>query len=249
MALLDALLKGLVSRALPQPLSDTSEARTRLTRYGELAVLPAIQKPHPLADEGAYFVATNPTPGSAITYAITTAFSDTVGAYFAIKNNDSASNTSYKRVYLDYIKLLVNTVPASATAVHYAIKVDNVSRYTSGGSIITPVSTNMDIANTGTVAQMWAGALTLTAAGSSARIVARGTLRGVIPTINDSYVINCGGMDGGGSLASAAASGRAVDSCPPIIIGPQQFALVHLWFPSNAATAGQFEFEVGWWER
>jgi hypothetical protein len=36
---------------------------------------------------------------------------------------------------------------------------------------------------------------------------------------------------------------------PPVVIAPQSFALVQLWFPGNAATASQFEFEMGMFER
>ena len=35
----------------------------------------------------------------------------------------------------------------------------------------------------------------------------------------------------------------------PIIIGPQQCALVHIWMPSQSATASQFTWSANWFEK
>jgi len=78
-------------------------------------------------------------------------------------------------------------------------------------------------------------------------LVARGTLRGVIPTTFDEYVIICGGTEGA-AYVSAAASGRFIAGCPPIIFGAQQNLLLNLWFTSTNA-ASTWEVEAAWWER
>jgi len=46
---------------------------------------------HLLADEGSYFIATNPTPGTALAYNIQAAFSDTVPLFY-VQNNGSKAN-------------------------------------------------------------------------------------------------------------------------------------------------------------
>ncbi len=50
--------------------------------------------------------------------------------------------------------------------------------------------------------------------------------------------------------AAPAGAGRIVVTAPPVVLGPQQFAVVHLWFPGNAATPASFSMlDVGVFER
>jgi hypothetical protein len=241
-------ISGRTSRGLPQPAPDTNSTSIRAGRYGEVMTVPLYGNKHALADEGSYYIATNPTIGTPIAQTTSiTAYADTAGAignYFFWKNTDL---TGGKRVYLDYIKLMVVQVPTAATSWQWALVTDyGAARYTSGGSAIVPVSPNGDI-GTPSVVQMYAGALT-TAVGISKRTVGRGTFRGVIPTTFDTYVIVCGATQGGTGFASAAASGRSVGIAPPIILGQGQNLTFIMWGASNAAAAS-FEFEVGWWEK
>src|SRR5437016_11198053 len=83
-----------------------------------------------LADKGAFFVATNPTPGTGIAFAVNAAVSETAGYFLSIKNTEAANG---KRVYLDYLRLLCGVVPASATSAEMFIKTDTTG-YSSGGS-------------------------------------------------------------------------------------------------------------------
>jgi hypothetical protein len=247
----DSKNQGMVARNLPAVMSDGTAAYDRDGRYGEKYVIPLTPNLHALADEGSYFVATNPAPGAAIAYGVQAAFSDT-NAFLIARNNDLISNMSAKRVYLDYIKLICTVVPASATSAQFAVKSDGPSslRYTSGGTQIAAVNTNND-SNTGSMIgnNIWAGTPVLAASSSSARLLARGVLNGAIPGISDEYVIKFGSIDGGGNIRGGTASTRLVVNAPPIIIGPQQWISLHLWFPANAATAPTFEMEMGWFER
>jgi len=104
------------ARAVPSPQSDQKAPVTNVRggRYGEQYVLPLIPTKHLLADEGSYFIATNPTPGTALAYNVQAAFSDTVPLFY-VQNNDSKANPFGKRLYLDYIKLICTTAPASST--------------------------------------------------------------------------------------------------------------------------------------
>lgn len=66
--------------------------------------------------------------------------------------------------------------------------------------------------------------------------------------MGDELVVQFGGTDMAGYGSSATAS-RKVSVAPPIVLGPQQYAVVYMWVPGNATTAGQYEFECGHWER
>jgi len=47
-----------------------------------------------LADKGAYFIATNPTPGTGIAFAVNAAVSETAGYFLSIKNTEQANGSA-----------------------------------------------------------------------------------------------------------------------------------------------------------
>src|SRR5437764_675039 len=110
---LDAIIKGLVSRMLPQPVPDNTGMVTpsRFGRYNEQFVVPLMRTQHGLADEGTYFTASahsapaSSTDDVAITGQTTTAYDGTKPS-FLIQNIDSPSNMGAKRIYLDWLSLL-----------------------------------------------------------------------------------------------------------------------------------------------
>ena len=242
-----APVTGRGSRVIPQGGPDTNEMSVRTTRYGELYSVPLHGKKHWLSDEGSYFIATSVVGTPVAMSASISSFAETAGAMgvtLFLKNTEPKGG---KRVFLDYIKLLTSVVPLNATSWQYALVLDdNPIRWTSGGTAFTFVSPNGD-SNTPSITQMYFGAIT-TAVTTNRRTVGRGTLRGVIPTVFDTLVIVAGGLEGGGSMASAAASGRQTDITAPVIIGPQQNLCLTMWAASYT-TAAQWEFEVGIWER
>ena len=242
---------NVVRRALPSVNAEGAEASNRGGRYGEQFVLPMHGSRHTLADEGSYFIATNPTFGtpiatttSIVTYAET---AGAVGVTFMIKNSESRTATNPKRIYMDYIKMMIVQVPTLATCWMYGLALDdNPVRYTSGGSLITPVNPNGD-SNSASIAITYFGALT-TAVPNNRRLVGRGNHRGVIPTTFDEMVIAFGSGEAGGGFASAAASAKYIDFTSPVIIGAQQQLCMSQWGAANTA-APTFEFEIGWWEK
>lgn len=249
---MDIQIEGVVHRTRPDANPEYTEEQIRMTRYGEVQVSSLIPTSHPVADEGSYFIASSPTPGTGLAFAITTAASDTAGNFLAIKNNDGVSDSpNNKRLYLSYIKLICTVAPATATAGQFKMNCDGflTQRYTSGGTQLVPVNSNMDI-STVSLAQVYAGALTTVALTSSARQVGRGVVRSVIPVANDEYIFHFGSVDfeANQSLATATAIRESIP-CPPVILGPQQTFTLGLWFPGNATTAASFEVECGWWER
>jgi hypothetical protein len=147
------LISGIVRRSLPLAADDGIELEARIGRYGELCMRNIASPQHALADEGSYFVANNPTPGTAIVHAVSAAVSETAGNYMYLKNNDALGG---KRLYLDFIRLICTSVDTAGTASHFFLKADNANRYTSGGSSITPKNSNMD-SGVASVAQLYAG--------------------------------------------------------------------------------------------
>ena len=253
-----ALIRGLVSRLLPQPNADSqnNDVALRLKRYGD--VIDPIFTKHVLADEGAYYTACMTPAQAALAYGLQTSFADIAG-FVAVMNTDlPLGQGTGKRVYLDYIKFILSVAPASATAAWVAIKIDSTNRTPSANqSLITPSNMNMD-SSLGSISKVWfptGGTLTLPVAGGAARLVTGNLcLRTVIPVVSDEFIISFGNTDFSqidqNQPAALATVATVRKSAPPFIIGPQQFALIHLWFPGNAVTAASFSnIEVGLVER
>jgi len=239
-----------ISRTIPQATGDTIEASNRGARYGEQYVMPLHSPRHALADEGSYFVAVNATPGTgiAVTGSLTT-FTDsgtTVGNLF-MKNTESRTAASPKRVYLDYIKLITVAGAATATTWMYAIVIDdNPVRLTSGGTALAPLNPNGDSSAVSIVTGSF-GALVIAAA-TNRRLISRGNFKSTTPLPYDVFVLVSGGAPGSAYAAADNVPGIFVDVCPPIIIGPQQNMLLSMWGLASAEIA-TFEHEIGWFER
>jgi hypothetical protein len=129
-----ALIKGLVARALPTPNTDSqnTDVGGRYGRYGENTVLSYVRKQHLLADEGAYFTASNAQ--TAITGPAAAGFVATTPA-LVIYNGASSSGP---RIYLDYLYLLNGGTAfsnsTSNTGMFWALLVDAGNRFSSGGT-------------------------------------------------------------------------------------------------------------------
>lgn len=261
-----ALIKGLVSRALPTPTLDgaESEGAARLSRYRELGVISFVRKAHMLADEGAYFTTNNAQTGLAT--GVQTAFTATA-PFVLIQNTDVASG---KRIYVDYMALVASAAGAASaggTYTAFAITIDSTLRFSAlgTGANLTPqnVSPNTDINALVSVASVYCGALTATAASAKARtIVGNRNLRftvlatGAFAVIGDTFFLNFGGVEGSG--LGVTGSGPGVMANPvmlsnpqlPVVIGPQQSMLLHIWYPGATVTTGiSFFPEISWWER
>lgn len=210
-----------------------------------------------LSDEGGYFVTTNPTVGTAI--AMTTSVVDDAAtgssthAQFApaalLYNSDVVTNPNYVSLYLRYLKMMVTQVPTSATSWRYAMRLDNLNRYSSGGSTLTPVNPNPTSSRVAK-AVVYFGAIIPTALPSaSARLVATGVVDSAIPVANDQWLFTFGNsspsMD---QLNGGTTAKNMVYNCPAIIVPPGWSLAIEMWGASNAAAAS-FEFELAHVER
>jgi hypothetical protein len=236
MADLDVVAKAKPTDLLPGSAAADGQADfLRADRRRGLFVNSLVPTKHLLSAEGSAWALCNPTPGTAVTYALQQTFSDTVG-FMVVKNNDPAGG---RMVTVDYLKLVTVAVGASATSVEWAIKIDTSNRApTAGSTLLTPSNTRQTGAP---AAQVWVpNAASLTVPASvSARLVGRGTIRSVIPVAR---------VDGPG-LSAATTAGVYADHAPAFTLQPQEFAVIYLWEPAVATTAPSFEFELAGWDR
>jgi hypothetical protein len=226
--------------------AQSSPAGVRVGRYGEGYALSLFPDMGVLADEGTIFTVNNAQSGLA-TAAAPTTFSAT-NPFLLIYNRDAQPNG--KRLYLDTATLVATAAGTAGTSLQCAISIDSGNRYSSGGTEITSsiVNPNFD-ATGGSVARVFAGNITATAATSAVRnVVGNRFLKGAIPAAGDTYVLKFGGVDAPLLTGSAGSLYTMVQNVPKVIVGPNESALVYLWLPAQSA-ASSYLPEMSWVER
>lgn len=210
---------------------------------------------HGAADEGSYYAVTNPTPGTLI--ATTTSVVDDAATASAThaqnvpvmhyKNGYAATDPQGKCSYFKYLRMMLSQVPTSASTWRFAIRIGNVSRYTSGGSALTPQNVNGASSNT-SPSICYFGAV-VTALDPANRLVSNGTVGSVIPVTLDVWTFTFGDSVQPSNFLNGSASAKNVTiALPPICIGPGGYMQFEMWGTSNAA-APSWEFEMGVVER
>jgi hypothetical protein len=202
------------------------------------------------AEAGKYFTAMNTTPGTGIISGVTTALVNTTPYILFYNGNTVASGI---RCYLDFLFLHCTVIGASESRLEATLQLDTfqgVSRYTSGGSSITPTNTNSDSGNASNVS-FKAGALTVAAAGNNKNI-ANYTLSTAIPLVEDQWAFDfggSGGFHGGGNvIADSASTGHHRQyAAPPVVVGPGEHFLLNTW-GASMGTGVTFAFNMGWVE-
>lgn len=234
-----------VTTSLPGRAAENSQTAMRTTEYGEqYATLLQGGKMHPLAKEGSYFVATNATLGTAITgTAAPTAFSATV-ALLSVYNSSAT-----KSLFIDYLRLFPKAAGTNGTNFLYAISVDRINRYASGGTAITPVNVNVS-SDVSSSAVVYCGALVAAAAGPFVRRFSHGTLRTVIKVIGDVYEWRFGdsATPTPGMVLEGTAQAYIPVRCAPLVIPPGCSMLLHEAAASQSVAA-TYELELGYAER
>jgi hypothetical protein len=253
MAQMEVGMNGIAASALPTASPEAAEGKVRLGRYREQYSLNLVPTKHLLAEEGSYFVGSNQSPGTTVARnAVNTSFSNTVGLCH-IFNKAAAGG---KRIYLDYLKLILAGVSTGEVSLEFAVVVDNQNREPAAANrtLITPINVNGD-SSTASIAQpsqyLAAQPFTVAAPTAAARV-----FRGHIPTslgiVGDEYVLKFGGEDmqalAGGTAARLAATARMAGVVAPVIVGPQQSAVIHMWWLTEGGVS-TWELEMGWWER
>jgi hypothetical protein len=256
--------RGIVSRLLryaqkQQDGQPSTPAGLRTGPYGEQLVQPIIHNKMALAEEGAYYTNGMSAASSAVTYGVTTAYTSfaTSLPIAVIQNNDNGQGVN---IGLDFLRFQITTAPTAGVSAYCAVVLDQFRTPTANFTQLNtagPYNTNGNVGAT-SISNLYIPAtgtnMTLPAATASARNVVRAQpLRAQIPVALDEYVLQFGSVDGmaGGSMLTAAAAGasRIVAQLPPVIIPPQWFALVYLWFPSSSGFAAFNGLEEGHYER
>lgn len=214
----------------------------RLSRYGEIFIEPVVQPKMGQCDEGSYFTVNNAQTGLA-TAATPTVFSPT-NPFFILYNSDAVKN-----LFIDYLALVATAAGTAGTSVQAALVLDTGNRYASGGTVLSGniLNPNGNI-GAGSIAKAYGGNLTASAASAQARtVVGQRALKGAIPVAGDNYIIKPG-SDDHPMLISTATLTWSVQPVCPIIVGPNQSLLLHIWLPAQSA-ASSYIPEAGWAER
>lgn len=215
-----------------------------------------------LLDEGALFsmssttIASGKAGGTAI--ATTTSVVDDAATASATHaqnvpvaywyNASPANDPNARTIYPLSLRMTVSQAPTSATVWSYAIRADNVPRYTSGGSALTAVNLNTGSSNT-SILQGYFGAVVTTNLPSAAqRVLASGQIHSAIPTTKDVWIFTFGDMTMPSSILTAAAAKNINIPTNPMAWGPGWAITLEMWGASNAA-APSWEFDFVYAER
>lgn len=242
---------GVVGRALPGRSSDNTQMPQRLSARGDLVMLPLTGgKMHGLADEGSYFVATNPTVATGI------AGIAAADGYSAIETLLLLHNTSTEseavRIYLDSLELQCTVVDTNGTDVRFDHHIDSTDRFSSGGTNIVPVSPNMD-SSASAKGRLRFGAVVSTAASTGVRYLGGRQLSSTDLVANDLMVFTYGGSSSfsqqAANLTEEATLARIFQvACPPVVLGPGDSYLFTINCASQSGAA-TWTFNCSWWER
>jgi hypothetical protein len=199
-----------------------------------------------LNNSGTYYRAMNPTPGTGIALANTTAFSDT--ACSILIRNTSASSANGPQIFLDYIKLIWTAAGTGALAVDFCHVIDPNNRYTSGGTQLTGLSSNTGFASGGasnpSVADIRVGAIVSSAAVAKRQLGRERVQQGI--NLGNVWVMNYGQATMEAQTTNAVLVGMRSG---PVMLGPggNHSYLLHCWAVGQSS-APSFEVEVGYWE-
>ena len=255
-----ARLKANASLSLERTFGITPGGLTT-DQYQRLLTNPLAMNKWALADEGSYFVATNPTPGTGVAYALVTAFSDTANGLFVLQNNNPAGGSGGGvNIALDYVKLMLTAAPTATQSLELTVRTDTVAMVPTannvqiggGAGAQTLVSTNHND-NTAPNVNLWAfnaGAMTVPASSASARRVGRIRIPTGLGIVGDEYEVQFGAVDRnsqvpGMTAVRASSPARFVAHAAPIILQPQMWAVITAWWLTAATSAPSFEYEIG----
>ncbi len=220
-------------------------------------VAPLLNRDTVLADQGYYFTAISPTPGTGIANTVTTettlAQAD-VNPYISCYNGSTVANPV--SIYPLYIRLTTTAAQAVATVLRFTLTLDQGNRVTTSpaaAGVLTINNVNMGSPNR-SQAQILAGTgIVCSAPTSQRRIVGNQSFRNgaVINVIGDVYQLNFGAteqIDPMSLVETGTAICNVTYGFAPLVIGPGQSFFVHQWAAAQT-TAPAFEIEMGFIEK
>lgn len=242
---------GYASRALPSKHADGAPSPMRTTRRGELVTTPLTgAKLHGLAQEGSYFVATNPTVATGIAGIAAADGYNAAETLFLLYNTSTEAEGIH--LCLDFLELQCTVVDTNGTDLRFDHHIDNTDRFTSGGTAITPVNPNMD-STASAKGRLRFGAVVSSAASSSVRYLGGRQLASTDLVANDLMLFTYGGSNSfsnqNSNLTEEATLARFWHvACPPVVLGPGDSYLFTINSASQTVGA-TYTFNAGWWER
>lgn len=212
---------------------------------------------HALLDEGSLFLmsstiaASGKAAGTGI--ATTTSVVDdaaTASATHAqnvpvmyIQNNSTPSDSGARTIYPIALRMTVTAAPTSATVWNFAIRADNVPRYTSGGTALSAVNLNTGSSNTSNLLAYFGAVVTTNLPSASQRVLASGQIQSTIPVVKDVWIFTFGDITMPSSILTASAAKNINVPVQPFALGPGWNAAIEMWGASNAgAPAWEFDF-------
>jgi len=211
---------------------------------------------HTLVDEGSLFLmsSTDAASGKAAGTGIATTTSvvddaATASATHAqnvpvmyLANNASSGDANASTIYPIALKMTVTAAPTLATVWNYAIRADNTSRYTSGGTRMNAINLNTGSART-SQALAYFGAVVTGLPGAQQRVLGSGQIQSTIPVVKDVWIFTFGDMTMPSSILTASAAKNINIPCFPFALAPGWNFTLEMWGASCAgAPAWEFDF-------
>jgi len=238
-----------IFRALPPAAADNNPndaAPGRHGVYGDEYVIPVGAGFLSAADEGSYFVATNPTVGTGIAghAAPVVADADT-------KPLIHLFNGGTKNIALDFFEVSVTAAGTAGTLSYAVVYTDNdgATSRSSGGTAITAIVNTNSASPVTTGATVFFGPVV--SAGTSPRKLGSQLMREVIPVVQDSVRLNFG-PSGAGAHSPLTTAGTATNhielNFPPVVVAPGGNVGV-VFIRASQSAASSYTFNLGYVER
>jgi hypothetical protein len=192
------------------------------------------------ADLGTYYTSSTVPGTGLIGHAVSTTLVETK-AIFSIYNGGALT------IYPQYLRLTMTALPVGNTMQQFTTTLDQGNRFSAfvAGNALTPVNVNNNSAST-SLAQVSAGAVTLTAATTNRRIVSHRPFRPtVIGVIGDVYQFSYGTsilVDPSGLPTDGTLRAHIYYVLPPIVVVPGTTMAIHAW-GATFSTGATYEFE------
>jgi hypothetical protein len=240
--------RGIVARLLSRfgaqaDGSQSQAAGQRIGKYGESYVLSPGSPKSLLAEEGSYFTANNAqtsiaTPGAAM--------SNVTTSPWILIQNSAGAGSGGPVITLDYVTLINGTAGTGAGIIEFVFVKDTVLRYSSAGSILTPVKANS--AGPGSIAQVYSGQIVASAAsGAAATLIGLRIMKNGQAVVGDSLWLQFGSMDGFMQIATATST-FSIQAAPPCVLNPGETGLLYLLMTVQSVASNWYP-EIGWWEK
>ena len=201
-----------------------------------------------ILDEGTVFIATNPTPGTGIALVSSVTAETQTSPTMLIFNSWTPTDPNAKNIYPIGLRMICTAAPTSATFWQMSVRMDvsNPLKYTSGGSLITPVPAA--VASNNSKAVIYFGAIVALAQTAGGRLLANQMVSPTIPVVKDVHNFEFGGGTNMPLVNAATVNTVRQVSLPPIAIPPGGWLAINTWGGSSGA-APSFEFQLDYVER